>query len=68
MQTLELMLSQTGMLQSKEARESLKNWDYLTPIVADGDMSFGGLTSIVKITKLFVEADVTMFYLDDLVI
>ncbi|KAE8444473.1 hypothetical protein EG329_000457 [Mollisiaceae sp. DMI_Dod_QoI] len=56
------------MLQSKEARANLENWDYLTPIVADGDMGFGGLTSTVKMTKLFVEAGVAMFHLDDLAI
>jgi hypothetical protein len=56
------------MLQPKEARTDLENWDYLTPIVADGDMGFGGLTSTVKMTKLFVEAGVAMFHLDDLAI
>ncbi|EHK97715.1 putative Mitochondrial 2-methylisocitrate lyase [Glarea lozoyensis 74030] len=56
------------MLQPKEKRAELENWDYLTPIVADGDMGFGGLTSTVKMTKLFVEAGVAMFHLDDLAI
>jgi isocitrate lyase len=56
------------MLQLKEARAQLEHWDYLTPIVADGDMGFGGLTSTVKMTKLFVEAGVAMFHLDDLAI
>ncbi|KAG9243170.1 putative mitochondrial 2-methylisocitrate lyase [Calycina marina] len=56
------------MLASKEERADLENWDYLTPIVADGDMGFGGLTSTVKMTKLFVEAGVAMFHLDDLAI
>lgn len=56
------------MLQSKEARAQLEHWDYLTPIVADGDMGFGGLTSTVKMTKLFVEAGVAMFHMDDLAI
>lgn len=56
------------MIQPKESRAELENWDYLTPIVADGDMGFGGLTSTVKMTKLFVEAGVAMFHLDDLAI
>ena len=56
------------MQHSMEARADLENWDYLTPIVADGDMGFGGLTSTVKMTKLFVEAGVAMFHLDDLAI
>ena len=56
------------MLQAKENRADLENWDYLTPIVADGDMGFGGWTSTIKMTKLFVEAGVAMFHLDDLAI
>jgi isocitrate lyase len=56
------------MLQPKEAHEKLENWDYLTPILADGDMGSGGLTSTVNMTKLFVEAGVAMFHLDDLAI
>ncbi|KAH6665078.1 putative mitochondrial 2-methylisocitrate lyase [Halenospora varia] len=56
------------MLQPKEERDSMENWDYLTPIVADGDMGFGGLTSTIKMTKLFIEAGVAMFHLDDLAI
>ena len=51
------------MLRPKESRAELENWDYLTPVVADGDMGFGGLTSTVKMTKLFVEAGVAMFHL-----
>jgi len=54
------------MLHSKKEREALEHWDYLTPIVADADMGFGGLTSTVKMTKLFVESGVAMFHLDDL--
>ncbi|RDW62400.1 isocitrate lyase-3 [Coleophoma cylindrospora] len=56
------------MLHSKEERAKMDEWDYLTPIIADGDMGFGGLTSTVKLTKLFVESGVAMFHLDDLAI
>jgi len=56
------------MFQPKEARAASENWDYLAPIVADGDMGFRGLTSTIKVTKLFVEAGVAMFHLDDLAI
>jgi isocitrate lyase len=45
-----------------------RNWDCLTPIVADGDMGFGGLTSTMKLTRAFMEAGVAMFQLDDLAI
>jgi Isocitrate lyase len=30
--------------------------DYLTPIVADGDTGHGGLSAVMKLTKLFIEA------------
>ncbi len=46
----------------------MDEWDYLTPIIADADMGFGGLTSTIKMTKLFVESGVAMFHLDDLAI
>ncbi|KAI9729377.1 MAG: hypothetical protein M1834_006901 [Cirrosporium novae-zelandiae] len=56
------------MLHKKEHRDKLENWDYLAPIVADGDMGFGGLTSTMKLAKAFVEAGVAMFHIDDLAI
>lgn len=55
-------------LYPKSEREGLENWDFLTPIVADGDMGFGGLTHTMKLTRAFVEAGVAMFHLDDLAI
>ena len=39
----------------KEQRSSLANTDFLRPIVADADTGHGGLTAIMKLTKLFVE-------------
>lgn len=54
------------MKHSLTERQSLKNTDYLAPIVADGDMGFGGIPTIVKLTSAFVEAGVAMFHLDDL--
>ncbi|KAF4961854.1 hypothetical protein FSARC_10040 [Fusarium sarcochroum] len=53
---------------SKEERAELENWDYLTPIVADGDMGFGSLTSTMKMAKEFVDAGVAMIHIDDLAI
>ena len=50
------------------AREELENWDYLAPIVADGDMGFGSLTSTMKMAREFVEAGVAMIHIDDLAI
>lgn len=59
---------QFRFLYPKSEREGLDNWDFLTPIVADGDMGFGGLTHTMKMTRAFVEAGVAMFHLDDLAI
>jgi isocitrate lyase len=52
----------------KEERAQLENWDYMAPIVADGDMGFGSLTSTMKMVKEFVDAGVAMIHLDDLAI
>jgi len=59
---------QFRFLCPKAEREGLENFDFLTPIVADGDMGFGGLTHTMKMTRAFVEAGVAMFHLDDLAI
>ncbi|KAF4987552.1 hypothetical protein FGRMN_10304 [Fusarium graminum] len=53
---------------SKEERAEMENWDYLAPIVADGDMGFGSLTSTMKMAKEFVDAGVAMIHIDDLAI
>lgn len=39
--------------------------DYLTPIVADGDTGHGGLSAVMKLTKLFVEAGAAGMHLED---
>jgi isocitrate lyase len=49
-------------------REALENWDYMAPIVADGDMGFGSLTSTMKMAREFVDAGVAMIHIDDLAI
>lgn len=54
------------MKHSLSERAHLKNTDYLAPIIADGDMGFGGIPTIVKLTSAFFEAGVAMFHLDDL--
>jgi isocitrate lyase len=56
------------MRHSKEERAKLEKYDFMAPIIADGDMGFGGLTTTVKLAKLFVEAGVAMIHLDDLAI
>lgn len=39
--------------------------DYLRPIVADGDTGHGGLSAVIKLTKLFVEAGAAGMHLED---
>ena len=39
--------------------------DYLTPIVADGDTGHGGLSAVMKLTKLFIEAGAAGIHFED---
>ena len=39
--------------------------DYLRPIVADGDTGHGGLTSVMKLAKLFAENGAAAIHLED---
>lgn len=39
--------------------------DYLTPVVADGDTGHGGLSAVMKLTKLFVEAGAAGVHFED---
>ena len=39
--------------------------DYLRPIIADGDTGHGGLTSVMRLTKLMVEAGAAGIHLED---
>ncbi|CED85129.1 isocitrate lyase [Phaffia rhodozyma] len=39
--------------------------DYLRPIVADADTGHGGLTAVMKLTKLFVEAGAAGIHIED---
>ncbi len=29
--------------------------DYLVPIIADGDAGFGGITSVMKLVRMFID-------------
>ena len=40
----------------KSERAKLANIDYLRPIIADADTGHGGLTAVMKLTKLFAES------------
>jgi isocitrate lyase len=59
---------QYRLRHQQEDRGELENWDYMAPIVADGDMGFASVTSTMKMAREFVEAGVAMIHLDDLAI
>lgn len=49
----------------KEQRGKVANIDYLRPIVADADTGHGGLTAVMKLTKLFVERGAAGIHIED---
>ncbi|KAF2157611.1 isocitrate lyase and phosphorylmutase [Myriangium duriaei CBS 260.36] len=53
------------LLASADARSKLHNIDYLRPIVADADTGHGGLTAVMKLTKLFVESGAAGIHIED---
>lgn len=50
---------------SKADRAKLANIDYLRPIIADADTGHGGLTAVMKLTKLFVEKGAAGIHIED---
>jgi len=46
-------------------RSSIANIDFLRPLVADADTGHGGLTAVVKLTKLFIEAGAAGIHIED---
>ena len=53
------------LANAKSERAKLPNTDYLRPIVADADTGHGGLTAIMKVTKLFVEKGAAGIHIED---
>lgn len=49
----------------KANRASVANTDFLRPIVADADTGHGGLTAIMKLTKLFIEKGAAGIHIED---
>ncbi|KAF7543020.1 hypothetical protein G7Z17_g11075 [Cylindrodendrum hubeiense] len=49
----------------KAQRAGLANVDYLRPIVADADTGHGGLTAVMKLTKLFIEKGAAGIHIED---
>ncbi|KHN96402.1 isocitrate lyase [Metarhizium album ARSEF 1941] len=46
-------------------RGQVANVDYLRPIIADADTGHGGLTAVMKLTKLFVEKGAAGIHIED---
>jgi len=49
----------------KEKRAGVANTDFLRPIVGDADTGHGGLTAVMKLTKLFVEKGAAGIHIED---
>merc|ERR550537_394079 len=50
---------------SPEQRKNTPAVDYLAPIVADGDTGHGGLTAVMKLTKMFIERGAAGIHFED---
>jgi len=50
---------------SSSDRSKVANTDYLRPLVADADTGHGGLTAVMKLTKLFVEKGAAGIHIED---
>ncbi|KAI0414086.1 isocitrate lyase [Xylaria grammica] len=46
-------------------RSQIANIDYLRPIIADADTGHGGLTAVMKLTKLFIEQGAAGIHIED---
>ncbi|KZF19008.1 isocitrate lyase [Xylona heveae TC161] len=49
----------------KATRAKVANTDFLRPIIADADTGHGGLTAVMKLTKLFVEQGAAGIHIED---
>jgi isocitrate lyase len=50
---------------TKEERANTPYIDFLRPIIADADTGHGGITAIIKLTKLFVERGAAGIHIED---
>src|ERR1700712_2890948 len=51
--------------KSKADRSKLANIDFLRPIIADADTGHGGLTAVMKLTKLFIGKGAAGIHIED---
>lgn len=56
---------QERLTTPKEQRANVANIDYLRPIIADADTGHGGLTAVMKLTKLFIEKGAAGIHIED---
>ncbi|CAF9915262.1 MAG: isocitrate lyase 1 [Heterodermia speciosa] len=49
----------------KASRGSVAKTDFLRPIIADADTGHGGLTAVMKLTKLFIEQGAAGIHIED---
>lgn len=57
---------QERLTTPKEQRaNSCLNIDYLRPLIADADTGHGGLTAVMKLTKLFIEKGAAGIHIED---
>jgi isocitrate lyase len=49
----------------KASRSNVANTDFLRPIIADADTGHGGLTAVMKLTKLFIEKGAAGIHIED---
>lgn len=56
---------QERLTTPKEQRGNVANIDYLRPIIADADTGHGGLTAVMKLTKLFIEKGAAGIHIED---
>ena len=49
----------------KANRVHVANTDFLRPIIADADTGHGGLTAVMKLTKLFIEKGAAGIHIED---
>ena len=49
----------------KASRAGVANTDFLRPLIGDADTGHGGLTAIMKLTKLFIEKGAAGIHIED---
>jgi len=49
----------------EEALKKRPRYDYLCPIIADGDCGFGGVSATMKLAKMMVEAGAAAVHIED---